>query len=318
MRARKTPIDEIARAIGRHRSTIYRELKRNWFVEREIPDLTGYWCTVAQQMAAERRRRQMKLLRDRDLLQAIVDRLKAGWSPEQVAGRLKLDASPRRVCHETIYQFAYSKADQAEAIFRYLPEQRRRRRPRRARTERGRHVPDSRSISLRPACVADRSEFGHWEGDLLMFRKEHGKGNVTSLVERTSRFTVLLRNNDRQSRPVIDAVIGAFSALPHGASRSFTFDRGTEFAAWEELGKGLGAETWFCDPRSPWQKGAVENNNRRLRRFLPDNTNPFAITTRSLKFITTQVNQKPRKCLGFRTPEEEFRRQLLAIDHASG
>jgi transposase, IS30 family len=116
----------------------------------------------------------------------------------------------------------------------------------------------------------------------------------------------------------IAAKIGAFCTLPPEASRSFTFDRGTEFAAWEELNKGLGAETWFCDPRSPWQKGAVENTNRRLRRFLPDNTNPFAITTRSLKSITLQVNQTPRKCLGFRTPEEEFRRQLLAIDHASG
>ncbi len=151
-----------------------------------------------------------------------------------------------------------------------------------------------------------------------MFRKEHGKGNVTSLVKRMSRFTVLLRNNDRQSRPVIDAVIGAFSALPHEASRSFTFDCGTEFAAWEELNKGLGAETWFCDPRSPWQKGAVENTNRRLRRFVPDNTNPFAITIRSLKSITMKINQTPRKCLGFQTPEEEFRRQLLAIDHVSG
>jgi IS30 family transposase len=316
MRAQKTPIDEIARSVGRHRSTIYRELKRNWFVEREFPDLTGYWCTVAQQMAAERRRRQMKLLRDRDLLQAIVDRLKAAWSPEQVAGRLKLDASPRRVCHETIYWFAYSKAGQAEAVFRYLPEQRRRRRPRRARQQRGRHVPDSRSISLRPACIADRSQFGHWEGDLLMFRKEHGKGNVTSLIERKGRFTILLRNNDRQSRPVIDAMVAAFAPLPREASCSFTFDRGTKFSAWEQLDKGLGAEAWFCDPRSPWQKGSVENSNRRLRKFLPDNADPFEITPGALKLITVQVNRTPRKCLGFRTPEEEFRRQLLEIQGA--
>lgn len=316
MRALKTPINEIAQVIGYHRSTVYREIKRNWFVEREIPDLTGYWCTVAHQMASERRRRQMKLLRDHDLLHAVIDRLKAGWSPEQVAGRLKLDASPRRVCHETIYRFAYSKAGLSEAVYRYLPEQRRRRRPRRARAQRGLHVPDSRSISMRPVHIGDRSEFGHWEGDLLMFRKEHGKGNVTSLVERKSRFTILLRNNDRQSRPVIDAMVAAFSPLPREASRSFTFDRGTEFSAWEQLDKGLGAETWFCDPRSPWQKGAVENANRRLRKFLPDNSNPFEVTNGALRIITVQVNRTPRKCLGFRTPEEEFRRQLLEIQHA--
>jgi transposase, IS30 family len=315
LRAQKTSIDGIAERIGRHRSTVYREIKRNWFIEREIPDLTGYWCTIAHKMAAERRARLTKLLRHDDLLKAIVAKLQSGWSPEQVAGRLRLDGSPRRVCHETIYRFAYSKAGHADAVYRYLPEQRRRRRPRRARSQRGLHVPDSRSISNRPAAVADRTEFGHWEGDLLMFRREHGKGNVTSLVERKSRFAILLRNNDRQSRPVFNAMIAAFAPLPRAASRSFTFDRGTEFAAYDELDKGLGATTWFCDPRSPWQKGAVENTNRRLRAFLPDSTNPFEITAKTLRLITLQINRTPRKCLGFRTPEEEFRRHLLEIEH---
>lgn len=140
-----------------------------------------------------------------------------------------------------------------------------------------------------------------------MFRKEHGKANVTSLVERVSRFTVLLRNPDRRSLPIMEGVIGAFQSLPRQARDSFTFDRGTEFSAWDRLDKGLGARTWFCDPRSPWQKGAIENANRRLRRHLPPETNMITVGQAALSRIASRMNATPRKCLGFKTPAEVFR-----------
>ncbi|ETX10574.1 hypothetical protein OCH239_21430 [Roseivivax halodurans JCM 10272] len=146
-----------------------------------------------------------------------------------------------------------------------------------------------------------------------MFRKEFGTANAASLVERVSRFTLLARNQDRQSKPVMEALIAGLRALPQPARRSITFDRGTEFSAWGHLQAGLGSQTWFCDPQSPWQKGTVENTSNRLRAFLPRKTDPAALTNRYLKSICARLNATPRKCLGYRTPAEVFRGQIMAV-----
>ncbi|OKP63677.1 hypothetical protein BTE77_35515 [Ensifer adhaerens] len=148
--------------------------------------------------------------------------------------------------------------------------------------------------------------------DLIQFRKKFGKANVTSLVERVSRFAVFLRNNDRQSKPIMDGLIQALQSLPHLARRSITFDRGTEFSEWPYLQAGIGTQTWFCDPQSPWQKGTVENTNRRARKWLSREVDPLSITDGDLKDICDRLNSTPRKCLGYRTPAEVFRKKLLA------
>ncbi len=137
-----------------------------------------------------------------------------GWSPEQIAGRIRLERHPIRVSHETIYRFAYSKDGRAEKFYRHLPMHRHRRRPRTMRRHHGRHILDELAIAHRPDVIAERSQFGHWECDLMMFRKEFGKANVTSLVERVSRFTVVLKNRDRQSKPVMESRIDSLSPLP--------------------------------------------------------------------------------------------------------
>jgi IS30 family transposase len=111
----------------------------------------------------------------------------------------------------------------------------------------------------------------------MMFRKEHGKVNITSLVERVSRFAVIMRNEDRQSTPIMEALILALVPLPADACQSITFDRGTEFSAWRHLKAGIGADAWFCDPQAPYQKGTVENTNNRLRKYLPRSTEPTAL-----------------------------------------
>jgi len=160
--------------------------------------------------------------------------------------------------------------------------------------------------------VADRKQFGHWECDLIQFRKKFGKANVTSLVERVSRFAIFLRNNDRQSRPVMNGLVQALQALPHLARRSITFDRGTEFTDWPYLQASIGTQTWFCDPQSPWQKGTVENTNRRVRKWLSREVDPLSVTDADLIEICNQLNATPRKCLGYRTPAEVFRKKLLA------
>jgi IS30 family transposase len=314
-REAKMPVPEIADRLGRAPSTIYRELKRNIFSDKELPELNGYYAMNAQGMYEKRRTVRRKLIVYPQLKAVVEDRLKAGWSPEQIAGRMRLEQHPIRVSHETIYRFAYSSDGRDEQFYRHLPEHRRRRRPRGYRRQNRTHIFDSQSLARRPECVATRVEFGHWECDLMMFRKEHGKVNVTSLVERVSRYTVVMRNEDRQSKPIMEALIQGLAPLPADARQSITFDRGTEFSAWEHLKAGIGADAWFCDPQAPYQKGTVENTNNRLRKYLPRSTEPTALTNRYLRSICQRLNSTPRKCLGYRTPAEVFETKLMEIQN---
>lgn len=309
----KMPILEIADRLGRAPSTIYRELKRNAFQDAELPSLDGYYAVAAQDMYERRRALHRKLVIHPELKAAVEEALRSGWSPQQIAGRMRLERHAIRVSHETIYRFAYSKAGRDEQFYRHLPEHRRRRRPRGYRRQNRTHIPDIQSLSNRPERISERVEFGHWECDLMMFRKEHGKINVTSLVERVSRYAVVMRNEDRQSKPIMEALIQGLAALPTDARQSITFDRGTEFSAWRHLKAGIGADAWFCDPQAPYQKGTVENTNGRLRRYLPRSTETTALTNRNLRSICHRLNSTPRKCLGYRTPAEVFESELLAI-----
>ncbi|MFK3691036.1 IS30 family transposase [Agrobacterium tumefaciens] len=307
----KVSINEMARLLGRHRSTIYREIRRNSFHDRELPDYDGYYSTLANDLARERQCRLRKLRRHPDLREEIISQLKARWSPEQIAGRLVSDGVCLvRVCKETIYRFIYSKEDYGLGLYDYLPEARRKRRPLRSRKPRGGAFPSTHRISERPDIVGQRLEFGHWEGDLLIFERPFGQANITSLVERKSRYLVLIKNPSRHSGPIMDKIIRSFSPLPAFARRSFTFDRGTEFAGFRALEDGMGASSWFCDPSAPWQKGTVENANKRLRRFLPGNTDLALVSQRGLTTLARHLNNQPRKCLGYKTPAEVFMANL--------
>ena len=168
----KMPVLEMAHRLGRHRATIHRELKRNRFVDAELQHLSGYYALNAQTKAGGRRAGPRKLIRHRDLRDVVIDRLTTGWTPEQIAGRLRLDGSDLQVSHETIYQFAYSKDGHAIDLWRLLPEHRRRRRGRGKRRSQAHRFADELSIKHRPEAVDAREEFGHWEGDLIQFRKE--------------------------------------------------------------------------------------------------------------------------------------------------
>lgn len=176
---------------------------------------------TAQDKYEYRRAVHRKLVAHPEVKAAIEDALKAGWSPEQIAGRMRLEQHCICVSHEMIYRFAYSKAGLEEAFYRHLPEHRRRPRPCTHRRHQRSRIQDSQSLCHRPSAAAERQEFGHWECDLMMFRNENGKVNVTSLVERVSRFTVVMRNEDRHSEPIMEALIaGLAPCLPRHASRS--------------------------------------------------------------------------------------------------
>lgn len=310
---RKMKVSEIARQINRHRATVYREIKRNFFKDDELPQLNGYYGMLAQKSAAERRARRRKLVRIPELREAVIDRLREGWSPEQIAGRLKFEGHVTTVSHETIYSYVYSLDGQSQALARYLPDRRKKRRPRYARTPRGMMFPLERSIHNRPEHIKDRSAFGDWEGDLMIFRREHGKTNVASLVERKTRYAVLFRNNDRSSKHFIARLMNVMEPLPQNARKSITFDRGIEFSGWRKLKPGIGTEAWFCDPQAPWQKGSVENLNKRARRYLPRDTPISTLSDRDMKAICERLNGTPRKCLGWKTPTEAFAEELRKL-----
>jgi transposase, IS30 family len=276
-----------------------------------MPELGGYYSGIANDMSKERRRRLRKLRRHPELRDLVIERLKAHWSPEQIAGRLLADGvSPIRICPETIYRLVYCKEDHGLGLYRYLSEARRKRQPRGSRRPRNNVFPADCKISQRPEIIGNRSQFGHWEGDLLIFKRELGHANLASLVERKSRYMVVIKNDSRHSQPITDKIISAFSLLPASASRSFTFDRGTQFAGFSALEDGMGAKSWFCDPCAPWQKGAVENTNKRIRRFMPGDTDLSGVTQQHLVDLAKHLNTQPRKCLRYKTPAEVFTAHL--------
>lgn len=310
-RAARVSPTEMARVLGRHRSTIFRELRRNHFVDRDMPKVVGYFAMAAQLQMADRRARQRKLVRFASLRSEVEDRIRSGWTPEQIAGRMRLERAQPRVCQETIYRHVYGREGMREELWWHLPTHRMSRRPRRARKRIAPKFGRELSILFRPEAVAQRTEFGHWEGDPVLFRQRFGQANVTSMVERVSRFTVILKNTTKRSKPVMNKIVAAIGPLPFAARRSMTFDRGSEFVTWPHLQAETGTRSWFCDPQSPHQKGTVENTNRRARRWLPRETDIRQMTDTDIRQITDRMNATPRKCLGWRTPAEVFAEKLV-------
>lgn len=250
---------------GRNRSTIYRELRRNRFRDPDATrdrryDMSGYYPMTAQDLARARRQRLAKLARDGELLAHVVDRLRAGWSPQQIAGRLRQLAGAnggvgKLLCHETIYRHVYGPKGGTEQLYLCLPRARRRRAARHGRKPRGHRIPHERGIACRPAEVSARTSLGHWEGDLLIFARDGGPANVTTLLERRSRYVVLLPNPDRRPAGVAQRIGLALGGLAPVLRRTVTFDRGFEFMGYPALDRSLNMTSYFCDRRSPRAEG---------------------------------------------------------------
>jgi transposase, IS30 family len=305
---RKASISEIAQLLGRHSSTLYRELRRNFFRD-QYPEFSGWSPWTANQFARKRRHRHRKLERDRTLRCHVISKLEQHWSPEQIAGRLRFEGAGS-VCSETIYRFVYDRANRNMELYTLLAKARHKRRRRGGRRPRGSHIPLYCNIKQRPPEIGGRETFGHWEADLVIFRREFGQANVTSLVERKTCFQIVIRNKDRGSVGVLSAIEDQLRPLPEPGRRTITFDRGSEFLAWRRLYKNAGIKSYFCDVASPYQKGSVENSNGRLRRYLPLETDLQAVDDATLSGIALRMNNTPRRCLGYRTPLEVFQQEL--------
>lgn len=290
------PIGAIAQRLGRHRSTIYREIQRNQTARYYLPG-------KAHEQAQSRRLRQpRKVVVDSACYKYIMEKLKGGWSPEQIAGRMRSLSLGFRVCHETIYQYIYRHAN--KKIYCYLPLQRKRRRRRYQRYS-GMKYGDMRRIANRPAEVALRKRLGDWEGDTIRFHQERQQ-SITTLAERVSRFIFLIKNIRSSSPCVMRGITTFMSALPEKRQRTLTFDQGSEFAHFHEVEANTFCKVFYADAHSPWQRGTNENTNKRLRRYLPKKMNIRKLTQRMLDDLAKNLNRTPRKCLDYLTPEEVF------------
>jgi transposase, IS30 family len=301
---------EIARAVGRHRSTIGRELGRCQKRGLYRPD-------TAQRKADRlaRRPKPTRLAASPGLLAAVETGLLAGWSPQQISVRLRHeypDDVGMHVSHETIYQSLYvqSRGELRRELAAQLRSKRTRRRPQGHLERRGR-IADMVPIAERPPEADDRRVPGHWEGDLLV-----GAGNrsaIVTLVERHTRYVMLARLEDQTSVHVTDVLAHTIRRLPDHLVKSLTWDQGHELAAHKRFTEQTGIQVYFCDPHSPWQRGSNENTNGLLRQYLPKGTDLAAHSQEQLDAIAAQLNGRPRQTLDWWKPAEKLA-QLLGED----
>jgi IS30 family transposase len=294
-------LGQIAAALDRAPSSISRELKRN------TGNKVGYKPAYASNQAKARRWRGSKLLRDPALQAMVLERLKAGWSPQQIAGRLKREHGRCLVSYETIYRFIAAQIARSKdyAWRHYLPRAKSRRGRRRRRGGSPAELIKGRiPIAQRPAQATDRTVPGHWEADLMLFRI-YGQAMLT-LHERSSRILLIQRQLGKHAEPVASAIQSLLASLPSNLRQTITFDNGTEFARHASLTEALGIQTFFCDTHAPWQKGGIENAIGRMRRALPRKTDLATIPHARIRNLARLYNHTPRKCLDFQTPAEVF------------
>lgn len=291
---------EIGRLLGRDRKTIERELVRN-----APPVHQSYYLPhKAHERAKERKRAagQREWLKNAELQRHIGKKLKEGWSPELIAGRLKQKGRLSTASHESIYRWVYEKRPD---LIGCLPRRHKQRHKKgHSRKHRKSHIPNRISLAERPAAADQRKEFGHWEADAMVSRASKAAGQV--LVERKSRYTKLTRVERKtasQTRKVINRRLARY---PQSMRRSITYDNGSENTEHERVNKVLGTNSYFCAPYHSWEKGTVENTIGLVRRFIPKKMDLAKLTKEDIRFVERRLNNRPRKCLGFQTPAEVF------------
>ncbi len=296
---------EIADAIGRNVSTISRELRRN-----RTP--RGYNDVRAQAKYMERRRecRPAKRVSYQKLWKHILDKIPEGWTPETIAGRLPMDYPDdpgMRICHETIYRSIYTNS-RLHFLIQYLPQSRPKRRMRgQGKTGRAIANPGRVDINERPAIIEQRTRYGDLEGDLIVGAKQ--SGYIMTLVCRTSRLLIARKCEKKEAALVADTIIDSLQDMPSSWVNTLTFDNGTEFFAHQKMAQALNADIYFAHPYSSWERGTNENTNGLIRRYLPKGTCFKNLTQKQLDHIVEQINNRPRKCLGYQTPYEIFQKQ---------
>ena len=298
-------IRSIAENLKRSPSTVSREIKRNGGYD-------SYRATQADQAAWDRacRPKLCKLASNKELRQIVATKLKLNWSPQQIAGWLKNEFpgdEHNYVSHETIYRslFVQARGVLKKELQQHLRSQRAIRRSKHAnlKGDGRRNIANAVSISERPATVEDRAVPGHWEGDLIAGSKN---SYLATLVERHSRYVMLIKVKNRDTESVVSGLIKQAKKLPDELYKSLTWDRGSELADHKRFTMETNIKVYFCDPRSPWQRGSNENTNRLLRQYFPKGTDLSVHSQAKLNAVARQLNERPRKTLNYETPAEKF------------
>lgn len=295
---------EIADRLDREVSTISREVWSNCRYKR------CYRAIKATRQAHETRHRQKQpreLDVNSDLKTYVMNHLKLGWSPEQIAKRLKLDYSldmNMRISHESIYTYLYClpKGELKKDLLKYLKRQRKFRHKRTGKYHDRQRIPDLVSISERPKEVEDRIIPGHWEGDLLIGKDQASA--LGSLVERTSNYLLLVPLSGRDPKTVASAFAKAIRRIPRHLKKTLTYDRGIEMTYHKLFTEKSKIKVYFCDPHSPWQRGTNENTNGLIRWYFPKGTDFNIITRKDIQKTQDLLNGRPRKKLKFLMPNE--------------
>jgi len=295
----------IAASLGRAPSTVSREIKRNGGRRR-------YRASTADQCAWDRahRPKSCKLAQNRALARIVARKLQLEWSPEQIAGWLKYtypNDENYQVSHETIYRSLFIQARGAlkKELLQHLRKTRAMRRSRHHTQKTADHgrITDTVSIRERPASVEDRAVPGHWEGDLI---SGTNNSQIATLVERHTRYVMLVRVKSKDTETVINALIKHAHKLPRELYKSLTWDRGKEMADHKRFSLDTDIKVYFCDPQSPWQRGSNENTNGLLRQYFPKGMDLSNVHQNRLNAVARRLNERPRKTLKYRTPAERF------------
>jgi IS30 family transposase len=310
--ARDLSLRTIAARLGRSPSTISREVNRNGGLE-------CYRASQADQAAWDRAQRPKpcKLVVNRALARIVAKKLRKLWAPEQIAGWLKCtypNDESSQVSHETIYKSLFIQARGAlkKELLQHLRSKRVMRRSRHAslKGEGLGQITDTVSIRERPPSVEDRAVPGHWEGDLIFGTHN---SQIATLVERHTRYVMLAKVAGKDTETVINALIKQAHKLPRELYKSLTWDRGSEMADHQRFTLSTDIKVTFCDPQSPWQRGSNENTNGLLRQYFPKGTDLSVHSQAKLNAVARQLNERPRKTLGFQTPAERFNACVASI-----
>ena len=291
----------IARELGRSPSTLSRELRRN-----STPSYKLYLSHRAHERAVTRKKDSGKRprLKDERIVSYVRKKLSLDWSPEIIANKIAQDIRGASISHEAIYQYIYhpKTQDREELIASLVRGHRKRKQKSIGRKERKTKIPNRITINERPVSADNRSRYGHWEGDSLVSRKSLVALN--SLVERKSRLLMLTRLDRKTAQQTTEAVVQRLGALPEKARQSLTLDNGTENSGHEEITDTIGTQCYFADPYASWQRGANEQVNGMVRRYFPKGTDFSKITDEQVAWVESRINNRPRKCLGYKTPAE--------------
>lgn len=292
----KVGVREIGRRLGRSASTISRELRRN-------RGGRGYRPKQAQQKAQERAQRPGVRRFTDSVRRYVEEHLRKGWTPEAISGRMRLEGL-EGVCKETIYQYVYADYQLGGNLWHHLPRSRRKRRRRCSRNDGRGRIPNQRSIDSRPAEVATRQIAGHWEGDLIQGAPQ--TGYLVTAVERKTRYTILARAENKEATEVTAVMSAMFLTMPSIVRQGLTLDNGKEFAFHEQLSKATGLEVFFAHAYHAWERGSNENTNGLIRRLYPKGSSFREIGKSELQLLDRYLNDRPKKCLGWKTPREEM------------